>query len=163
LDDLLAGPEQEKSKETRPQPVVATAVSPTITAAPPQTLADKVAGMLAQFNQQTGIAVECRLEALEAPLPSQISLLIQKTVSACLKNVYRHAQATIVGVSFNRDGRFLQGSIADNGVGFDMSQPPTTKALAQYQAEYTTLGGSLEVIGYQGQGAKINFRLPIQD
>ncbi len=163
LDDLLAGPGQAVGQ---PKAVKATAVPPTPTIAkeiPAPTLADKISGILEQFSQQTKIAVEYRIDALQTPLPPTIKALIQKTVAECLKNVYQHAQATIVGVSFSWNGRFLQGSIADNGLGFDMSQPPVTKALARHQAEYITLGGSLEIIGRQGKGAKVNFQLPIFD
>ncbi len=162
LDTLLAGPGEAT---VQPKIVRETAVPATSTIAkeiPASTLADKITDILEQFHQQTKIAVEYRLDALEAPLLPGTSTLIQKTVVECLKNVYQHAQATIVGISFSRNGRFLQGSIADNGVGFDMNRPPTLKALARYQTEYITLGGSLEVIGRQGQGTKINFQIPSQ-
>ncbi len=160
LDDLLAGPTQANVAPAKP--VKETAVPPP---PPPKvlptTLSDQIAGLLVQFSQQTEIATESRLEDLEAPLPPAISTLVHKTVVECLKNVYCHAQATIVGVSFNRNGRFLQGSIADNGIGFDKNRPPTMKSLAQYQEAYKKLGGSLEVISYPDRGTKINFQLPI--
>ncbi|MCA9934681.1 MAG: response regulator [Ardenticatenaceae bacterium] len=162
LDDLLAGPgQQDVARPKSSQETVA--LSTQTKEVSPSTLADNIAGILARFNQQTKIAIEYRLDALEAPLPPQASALIQKTVGECLKNVYQHAKATIVGVSFNRDGRFLQGSIADNGIGFTPNQPPTMKTLAAYQKAYEAAGGSLEVVGYQDQGAKINFRLPISE
>jgi hypothetical protein len=122
---------------------------------------ERVNKVLTQFGQQTGMIIESYLEALDIPIPVSATTLIMKVVSEGLKNVHRHSKATILGVSFHQDGRWLNGRIADNGVGFDMKYPPEWHTLGQLQQAIEKAGGQMELSAHSQQGTKLSFRLPI--
>jgi CheY-like chemotaxis protein len=142
-----------------PAPTLSTAPAPT--ADQPQ-LVNKVANMLHKFGLQTKLSTEHRLEDLAHVPAGPAATLIIKIVAEGLKNVYQHAQATIVGLSFLYDdetGR-IHGRLADDGIGFNMNTPPTFRILDKLQAECTALGGMLEVSAYPAQGTNLIFELP---
>lgn len=121
----------------------------------------RVEQVLMQFGQQTGIGIESYLDALDAPVPPKVTTLVMKLLSEGLKNVHRHAKASIVGVSFSQQEGVLNGRIADNGVGFDMRQPPTLRTLANLQQTVGEMGGKVEVMASPQQGTKLSFTIPI--
>ena len=125
LDDLFG--------ETTP-PVVAEPAAPrpkttqptAVTTSTPPVLMNKVANMLHKFGLQTKLSIEHRLDDLGQVPNGTAATLIVKIVAEGLKNVYQHAQATIVGLSFlygDEAGR-IHGRLADDGVGFNMTPPP---------------------------------------
>lgn len=136
-------------------------ITPPQTTSPPEAcnFSDKIGRILERFGQQTGLAIESYLAALDNPLPPTFETLVLKTIREGLKNVYEHAQATIVGVSFSRDGRILHGRIADNGVGFDMDNHPPLRSLAELQKAFHAANGKLEISAYPNQGTNLNFQL----
>jgi hypothetical protein len=119
------------------------------------------ADVLDQFAQQSGVTIESYLDALEKPIPPAYTTLILRTLSESLRNVYTHGQATIVGVSFSRNDATLLGRIADNGVGFDMSQAPEFRSLAKLQKAFQSVGGQMNVTAYQNYGTTVSFQLPL--
>ncbi|MDA0244120.1 MAG: response regulator [Chloroflexi bacterium] len=163
LDDLFG--------ETTP-PVVAEPAAPrpktaqptAVTTSAPPVLMNKVANMLHKFGLQTKLSIEHRLDDLGQVPNGMAATLIVKIVAEGLKNVYQHAQATIVGLSFLYDdeaGR-IHGRLADDGVGFNMNHPPTYHALEKLRAECTALGGLLEISAYPAQGTNLIFELPLR-
>lgn len=124
-------------------------------------LGSKINEMLARFGEQTNLAVESQLEALQISLPQPMVRLILQAVGQGLRNVHQHSQASIVGVSFVVNGRFLQGRIADNGIGFTESSPPAARSLAALQKEFEQAGGTLTFNGRSHYGVTLSFQLPI--
>ena len=146
-------------------PKVAKATAPP-TAAPLQPqLVNKIANMLHKFGLQTKLATEHRLEDLAHVPQGAVATLILKIVAEGLKNVYQHAQATIVGLSFLYDDEtgHIHGRLADDGIGFNMNQPPAYHILDKLQEECTALGGSMEISAYPAQGTNLIFELPLNE
>ena len=123
----------------------------------------KIKQMLTRFGEQTDLVVESNLAALNIPLPITKFQLLLTTMSAGLKNVYQHSQATIIKAMFSRNGRCLQGSLIDNGVGFIENIPPTMHSLGRLQQEFEQIGGQLQLQGQLNRGATLNFNLPIDN
>ena len=125
-------------------------------------LSQHLSTVLAQFKQQTGLAIEQRLTALDQSLsPSAVNLIL-RAVSTGLKNIHQHAQASIIGVSFNSDEHNLYGRIVDDGIGFNPDRPPDLRSLKKLQAAYRRAGGSLELSGYPNQGVSLSITLPLE-
>lgn len=146
LDNLLGGTQPTKA-ESKGLP------------AGTRPLRQQLEAILHQFSQQTGLKVEHRLESLTVTPPPVISRLILRVVAAGLKNVYQHAHATIVGVTFRQDEHSLIGSIADNGLGAEATRGLHLRSLAQLQQELNKNGGRLEIQSRPGQGTTLTFYL----
>ncbi len=126
-------------------------------------LSAKVEQYLAQFQQQTGVAIEHHLEVLGQLHDEATTALLLKTLSAALKNVYQHAQATIVGISFSCDGHLIRGRIVDNGNGFNLKNALPLRTLTPLQKAYEQVGGQLTITAYPGQGTTLTLALPIHE
>lgn len=122
----------------------------------------EISSILSQFGQQTGVVVEKRLDALDQPLSPTAVNLILRSISSGLKNIHQHANASIIGVSFNSDDEFLYGRIVDDGIGFDRRNPPELGSLKNLKAAFKQLGGSLELSAYPNQGTTMAISLPLK-
>jgi CheY-like chemotaxis protein len=132
------------------------------TAAPPARFSQEISSILSQFGQQTGLVVEKRLDALDQPLsPTAVNLTL-RTISSGLKNIHQHANASIIGVSFNSDEENLYGRIVDDGIGFNNQTPPELGGLKNLKETFKRLGGSLELSAYPNQGTTLAITLPLK-
>jgi len=163
LDDLFGEPQVAPLPRVMPQ-VTKGAEGPrprrSLTASP--SLSAKVEQYLAQFQQQTGVAIEHHLDVLGQLHDEAATSLLLKTLSAALKNVYHHAQATIVGISFSCDGDLIRGRIVDNGNGFEVKNGQPLRSLAALQKAYEQVGGQMTITTYPGQGTTLTLVLPLR-
>lgn len=106
--------------------------------------------------------IERYLDPLDRSFTPVQANLILRAVGDGLKNAYQHSQATIIGVTFQQDGEYLQGRITDNGVGFDPNNPPPQRALAQLSEDFEKENGRLSLTARLNYGTTITFRLPME-
>ena len=84
-----------------------------------------------------------------------------------LTNIVRHARAREIYVEVKRTAAEVRLSIADNGVGFDVSaakarvQAGGSLGLLSMEERAVLAGGQLEVQSTPGQGCRISARLPL--
>ena len=81
-----------------------------------------------------------------------------------LMNVMRHSQASRVELVLKQTETTTQGSIRDNGVGFDHTQPGNDGnglGLTSMKQRVEKLGGELTVESSPGKGTRISFALPV--
>ena len=163
LEDLFADAPAPKSKASAPPNRFPTPRNGRHAGPIAKRFGDRVDAILEQFSQQTGIANERSLSVLNRlPMhPPQVDELVIRVISECLKNVYLHGQATIVGVSFQYSNQMLQARIADNGVGFNMRHAPNLKTMAKLQREVQQAQGQLNISAYPQQGTNVNLQLPL--
>lgn len=167
LDDMFGEPTLPTAPaQPSPPQRIAPVAAPVAAAVPVPSranLVDKVTLMLTKFGEQTKLATEQRLEDLAHVPTGPVANLLLRLVGESLKNVYQHAQATIVGISFLYDEEMhrIHGRIADDGVGFNMNNQPALHTLATLQNECAQQGGSLEISAYPAQGTNIIFELPV--
>jgi hypothetical protein len=168
LDDFFDTPEPTgnlmaavKATPTKTVTAVKQAKTKQPPANQPLGLGRKLANVLDQFGQQTGMTIESYLTAFDEPLPSEMEALILRAISESLKNTYVHGQASIIGVSFSRNETSLHGRIADNGIGFDMGHPQQMKSLDKLKQKFQMMGGQFNISAYQNYGTTVNFQLPL--
>jgi hypothetical protein len=76
-----------------------------------------------------------------------------------LANVARHARATLVTVDLRRQDRVVVFSVADNGRGFDVGQPPQGMGLANMAARAAEATGTFTVKSAAGEGTTVSLLL----
>lgn len=96
----------------------------------------------------------------ELPAP-EVETAVYRVVREALINVSRHAGATRVQVSVERDGDTLRLLIADDGQGFESNPEAGERfGLLGMQERIGSVGGRLEVASAAGAGTRIEATLP---
>lgn len=99
-----------------------------------------------------------------ARLPGPIETVLYRIVQEALNNVSKHAQASVVAIALECDGRHVRCSVRDDGVGFD---PTAARAgadgigLIGIRERLTPLGGVLTIDSAPGRGAELAVAIPL--
>ncbi len=133
-------------------------------------LAAAVTRQVQEFAQLYGVAVDLRIEGLDArPVPPLSQTTVYRVLQEALTNVARHAGARTVSVRLARDEATIALRVQDDGIGFD--PPGGAEAAAGEQQRLglqgmreraALLGGSVEVESRPGAGTTITAHFPVR-
>lgn len=123
--------------------------------------------VLQTFEQESGI--KCELIADEAGRTDVLSMSarfqILYIVREALANVRKHAQASKVLLTLDREEAEIRIAVEDNGIGFDAAEgdrwEKTHLGLEIMEGRAKQIGGRLEVDTQPGCGTKIVVRIPV--
>ncbi len=120
----------------------------------------------AEFVERTGISLQMDCPAVEERLPAETELVLYRILQKALNNVERHACARHVTVHLTKPDRFIQLTIKDDGIGFDLEHPAQGKereglGLLQMRERAASVGGALRVKSTLGAGTEIEVRIPL--
>ena len=125
-------------------------------------LAAAVTDAVRQLEERHGIAVEVRLEDIDARLSAPARASVLRILQEALQNVRKHAAASRVSIGLEGDTLV----IADNGRGFDVMRVAASAGRnfgLQFMRERAELmGAQLHIESRQGEGTRILLRLPEQ-
>ena len=119
-----------------------------------------------QVEKLHGLAVVLDVGPLDRPMDPDLAIAVYRIVQEALNNVVRHARAGQASVAISSDARQLRVDIADDGVGFLLSQvrlkweESPSMGLIGMQERARLLGGELSVRSQPGQGTRIAASLP---
>ncbi len=133
---------------------------------PPALERDGLAASLAKHLEVVGRThgISTRLDAgslgdVEADTEQALFRIAQEA----LTNVVKHASASSVQVHLERSGGTVSLAVADDGQGFDPTDPSISArrlGLVSMRERATELGGSLVVESERGQGTSVRARVP---
>jgi len=121
-----------------------------------------------EFSANTAIAVETQLLGMGPRLTPELETVLYRVVQEALTNVARHSGATRCRVSLRRKESVIQGTIEDNGQGFDsqsvMMSDEKGRGLGLHgmKERIELVGGSLEFDSRPKDGTKIFIEVPLQ-
>jgi signal transduction histidine kinase len=119
---------------------------------------------LAERTRATyGIDVQTAIQAPTGGAPRldpDLEAVVYRVVQEALTNAARHANPDIVEVSLARENGELQVSIADDGRGFDVSQPTKGFGLVGMRERASLVGGRLELLS-SPKGTTVRVSLPV--
>jgi PAS domain S-box-containing protein len=115
-----------------------------------------------QFQERTGIIVQCDCSLEKMYLTPEQSTAIFRIYQEALTNILRHAQATRVEVSTEEEGSFVL-RISDNGRGIteDEKTSQHTLGLLGMRERAHLIGGQIDIKGVDGKGTVVTVRIPI--
>jgi signal transduction histidine kinase len=126
--------------------------------------------LVQNWSRQTGIPVEFDASTIENDrFPAPIELTLYRVVQESLTNVAKHAQATRVSVSLEREGQFATARIEDNGRGFDMQALTQSKQVQQHlgipgmRERLKALCGEFRIDSRRGRGTAVCARISLPD
>lgn len=127
-------------------------------------LAEAIDWLAQSFSRRSGIEVQLRLDNGLSLLQPKLIITVYRIVQEALTNITRHAQATRVSITLERQDQELHLVIQDNGIGFPRV-PQARRAgsfgLLGIRERVLMLGGRLTVGNARGGGAKLFARVPL--
>ncbi len=116
-----------------------------------------------QFQERTGIMVECDCTLENVDLSREQSTAAFRISQEALTNILRHAQATEVHIQIKEeDGEFIL-TISDNGRGITNEEKlgQRTLGLVGMRERAHLVGGKIDIAGSDGKGTVLTLRFPI--
>lgn len=116
-----------------------------------------------EFERRSGTKVVFNNYAGEIAVVPEAATALFRIYQELLTNIARHANATMVTASLEKDDKSLYFSIKDDGIGFSLNTISEKKTLGLLGvSERTTLiGGKYEVISKPGSGSEIIISVPL--
>lgn len=126
-------------------------------------LSDMLARTVDEFARSSGVRVEYAAGAgLPGALPARPQVELLRIVQEALTNVRKHADATVVRVRAESNGRDLLVSVSDNGRGFDTGQVHGEGlGLRGMEERARLIGGEVRVASEQLGGTTVEVRVPL--
>jgi signal transduction histidine kinase len=115
------------------------------------------------FTEQQGLPVEFVSEGIPGSVPKSVSLCLFRIAQEALTNVKKHSGANAAVVELHGQDKGVVLSIADEGVGFDISEP-TFKAglgLQSMRERLRAVGGTVDVDSSKDFGTQIVAQVPL--
>lgn len=117
--------------------------------------------------KDTGVQFELEARDLARRLPPEIETALFRTFQEGLHNIARHAQAQSVQLTLTAPNGYFEGTLSDDGCGFDMNSirptenSPRGLGLMGMQERIAHCGGTLEIQSRPGRGTRLSVRVPL--
>lgn len=117
------------------------------------------------FKLKYQIPVEVKIVGEHRVYNSALEVAVFRIIQEALTNVSKHAQATQVEVIIEITPLALTFSIRDDGVGFDVAEPPNNECfgLKGMQEWVSFLKGNFKIISSPEEGTIINVKIPVEE
>jgi CheY-like chemotaxis protein len=121
-----------------------------------------------RMGELHALAIEVVDDGHPKPLGEDSRILLFRAVQEFLHNVVKHAKAANAKVSLQREGRQVRIEVADDGMGFLLSERGRGNGkgerfgLFSIQERLRHLGGSFEVFSQPGRGVRAVLVAPLQ-
>ena len=127
-------------------------------------LAEALKAECEHVSRREPVRVEVELDQVPDGLPNDVALCIFRVAQEALRNIARHAKASVAIVSLAlKDGGLLL-AIRDNGVGFDVDATQSRHSLgrAGMGERVRLLGGTFGIKSAFGQGTIVSAWVPLK-
>lgn len=128
-----------------------------------QPLEEAITSLVEDFRQGTGVSTSTRIN-ISTSVPSQVVKTLYRIVQEALTNIYKHAQATQVGIQVSTTPDSVHLCIEDNGKGFRLDRQAITGfGLQGMQERVTALNGYFHLETKPESGCRITVELPLRE
>ena len=121
--------------------------------------------MVQNFSSRTGIACDLELGRGDLDLPDPYATTVFRVLQESLTNAAKHAQATRVDVSLEREGPEIVLAVSDDGRGFEPAAPvrPNAFGLVGLRERALLVGGEISIDSAPGRGTRVELRVPVKE
>jgi two-component system, NarL family, sensor histidine kinase DegS len=126
-------------------------------------LAGAIRNYATEYQARYGLRVDCHLDAGETGLEPAQELAIYRVMQEALQNVHKHAQASTVGIVWQKSKDQWLMHCTDDGVGFDIvkvARRQRSVGLLAMRERAELIGARLQVQSTPGQGTAVTLMLP---
>jgi len=116
-----------------------------------------------ELEKRSGIKIEFSSALSYITVSKNIAVALFRIYQEALTNVLRHANATTVVATFNKEQDRFALKVSDNGIGFDTLKIENKKTLGLLSMKERALmtGGQYDIISNAGNGTTIIVSVPI--
>ena len=128
-------------------------------------LADAMRNYASEWETRCGIKVSSKLDTEETTMSPQQELAIYRVLQEALQNVHKHAQASAVGIVWQRSAGNWVLHVTDDGIGFDLvkaARRAKSVGLLSMRERAALIGGTLNIQSSPGKGSAVTLQLPIE-
>ena len=127
-------------------------------------LAGAMRNYASEYEARYGLRVDCHLDTAETGLESAQELAIYRVMQEALQNVHKHAQASTVGIVWQRAKDQWVMHCTDDGIGFDLvkvARRQRSVGLVAMRERAELIGAQLQLQSTPGQGSAVTLLLPL--
>jgi len=125
-------------------------------------LASAIGWLVREIKRSSSIDIHSQIDPALDALPDAECTCVYRVVQEALTNAARHSSASLIQVDLGISNGGITGTISDNGLGFDAAAMKRAGlGLVGMEERVRELGGNLIVISSPGNGARVEFRLPL--
>ena len=112
---------------------------------------------------QGDVRIEIKVQPFPNTLPQDVSLCVFRVAQEALRNVVRHARASVAAVTLAPKEGGLMLTVNDNGQGFDTGAVRARPSLghASMEERIRVLGGRLSITSKSGLGTTVSAWVPL--
>jgi len=127
-------------------------------------LAEALKAECEQISRREPVRVEVELHQVPDRLPNDVALCIFRVAQEALRNIARHARASVATVSLVLKEGGLLLAVRDNGIGFDVDATQSRPSLgrAGMGERVRLLGGNFYIKSTSGQGTTVSAWVPLK-
>src|SRR2546425_11489875 len=128
-------------------------------------LAGAIRNYATEYQARYGLRVDCHLDAGDTGLEPAQELAIYRVMQEALQNVHKHAQASTVGIVWQKAKDQWVMHCTDDGVGFDLvkvARRQRSVGLLAMRERAELIGAQLQVQSTPGQGTAVTLLLPLR-
>lgn len=128
------------------------------------TLIEKLREEARFLRDGMGLDVIIESEPEDLDLPPETEREIYYVLREALTNVTRHSHASKVQIHIAQRNGSLEGTLVDNGVGFNQERrrPENGLGLSGMEQRIQKTGGELQVKSSPGSGTRVTFHVPVR-
>lgn len=128
-------------------------------------LVPAVEWLVQSFSQRTGMACELAIGSDDLQLQDPYATAVFRILQESLTNAAKHARATQVEITIEKDDGAIALTVEDNGRGFDPADPrkPGSYGLLGVRERAYLLGGEFNIDSKPGGGTRVEVRIPIRE
>ena len=121
------------------------------------------ASWIAEFRQRSGLQTSFEINDEEIPASPRVEIELLRILQEALTNIRKHAQATHVKITLEKEENHLRLTIEDDGKGFSHEDTQTEKhfGLRIMKERAENLGGTFQIQSTPGEGSLVRARLPL--
>ncbi len=123
--------------------------------------------LLPRYRRESSCSVRCDYHNWPEDLPQDVSFNLYRIIQESLLNAKKHSHATEIHLNLKVEGRRLEVTVSDNGVGFDsdasgpLSSSGSHLGLIGNRERAALLGGEFIVTSGTGKGTIVRISVPI--
>lgn len=127
-------------------------------------LAEALKAECEQVTRHQPVRVEVEVNQVPEGLPRDVSLCLFRVAQEALRNVARHAKASVATVTLALEDGGMLLAVSDNGIGFDVEATRSRPSLgsASMGERVRLLGGRLGIKSEIGRGTTISAWVPLE-
>ena len=123
----------------------------------------KAVETLIEENKQLGdIYWIHELENIDSYYNTKQQLIIFRTIQECMNNIIKHSKAKNAKISFEKSGDYINITIQDNGIGFNIDHAKLhSLGLSTIRERIKSLKGTVQIRSKPNGGTQTEIILPV--